>query len=71
LIVLLTMAFIGIILFEVPGLIKQKMWRELAAFSAYLFIGMAMSIPQVLGIILPNPSKAIEVLIKPVSELLK
>jgi len=65
------MAFIGIILFEVPGLIKQKMWRELAAFSAYLFIGMAMSIPQVLGIILPNPSKAIEVLIKPVSELLK
>jgi len=71
LIVLLTMAFIGIILFEVPGLIKQKMWRELAAFSFYLSIGMAMSIPQVLGIILPNPSKAIEVLIKPVSDLLK
>jgi len=65
------MAFIGIILFEVPGLIKQKMWRELAAFSFYLSIGMAMSIPQVLGIILPNPSKAIEVLIKPVSDLLK
>ncbi len=70
-IVLLIIVFIGIVLLEVPGLIKQKMWRELAAFSFYLFIGMALSIPQVLGIILPNPSKAIEVLIKPVSELLK
>ncbi len=70
-IVLLIIAFIGIILFEVPGLIKQKMWRDLVAFSIYLFIGMALSIPQVLGIILPNPSKAIEVIIKPVSELLK
>ncbi len=68
---LLILAFIGIILFEVPGLIKKKMWRELAAFSLYLSIGMALSIPQVLGIILPNPSKAIEVLIKPISELLK
>lgn len=70
-IVLLIMAFIGIILFEVPGLVKKKMWRELIAFSVYLSIGMALSIPQVLGIILPNPSKAIEVLIKPVANLLK
>ena len=70
-IVLLIIAFIGIILFEVPGLIKKKMWRELAAFSIYLSIGMALSIPQVLGIILPNPSKAIEVLVKPITEMLK
>lgn len=67
---LLILTFVGIILFEVPGLIKKKMWRELAAFSFYLSIGMALSIPQALGIILPNPSKVIEVLIKPISELL-
>lgn len=70
-IVLLIMAFIGIILFEAPGLIKKKMWRELTTFSLYLSIGMALSIPQVLGITLPNPTKAIEVLVKPISELLK
>lgn len=70
-IVLLIMTFIGIILFETPGLIKKKMWRELAAFSMYLSIGMALSIPQVLGIKLPNPTKAIEALFKPISELLK
>ncbi|KAF1084225.1 hypothetical protein SPSYN_02629 [Sporotomaculum syntrophicum] len=68
---LLILAFIGIILFEIPSLIKKKMWRELAAFSLYLSIGMALSIPQAMGIILPNLSKAIEVLIKPISELLK
>lgn len=70
-IVLLIMVFIGIILFEAPGLIKKKMWPELAAFSLYLSVGMALSIPQALGITLPNPTKAIEVLVKPISELLK
>lgn len=70
-IVLLIIVFIGIILFEVPGLVKKKMWRELAAFSVYLSIGMALSIPQVLGVELPNPTKAIEALFKPLSDLLK
>lgn len=70
-IVLLILLFIGIILFEAPGLVKKKMWRELAAFSVYLSIGIALSIPQVLEVKLPNPTKAIEALMKPISELLK
>ena len=70
-IILVVLAFIGIILFEAPGLVKKKMWRELAAFSVYLWIGMALSIPQALGIKMPNPTKAIEALFKPISELLK
>ena len=70
-IALLILLFIGIILFEAPGLVKKKMWRELAAFSVYLSVGMALSIPQVLGVKLPNPTKAIEALFKPISELLK
>jgi hypothetical protein len=70
-IVLLLVLFAGIILFEVPGLIKKKMWRELVAFSVYLLIGMALSIPQVMGLKLPNPNRAIEALFEPLSELLK
>jgi len=70
-IALMIVLFIGIILFEVPGLVKRKMWRELAAFSVYLGIGMALTIPQALGVKLPNPNNAIEALFKPVSELLK
>ena len=70
-IALLIVLSIVIILFEVPGLVKKKMWRELAAFSVYLWIGIALLIPQALGIKLPNPTKAIEALFKPLSELLK
>ncbi|MGB9803181.1 hypothetical protein [Desulfofundulus sp.] len=70
-VLMLIVLFTGIILFEVPGLVKKKMWRELAAFSVYLAIGMALSIPQVLGVKVPNPSRAIEALFKPLAELLK
>ncbi|MDK2823181.1 MAG: hypothetical protein PWQ67_574 [Clostridia bacterium] len=70
-IALLFLLFIGIILLEVPGLVKKKMWRELVSFSIYLFIGMALSIPQVLGVKIPNPTKVIEVIFRPISELLK
>lgn len=70
-IVLLIMLFIGIVLIKVPGLVKKKMWRELVAFSVYLCIGVALSIPLVLGVELPNPTRAIEALVKPVSEWLR
>ncbi len=69
--VLLVLLFISIILFEAPGLIREKMWGELAAFSVYLLIGMALSIPQAMGIRLPNPTKTIEALFRPLAELLK
>lgn len=64
-IILLLLLFLGIIWLEVPGLVKKKMWRELIAFSVFLITGMALSIPQVLGIAVPNPSKPVEALFKP------
>lgn len=67
----LVVLFLGIILLEVPGLIKKKMWGELATFSAYLLIGVGLCIPQLLGVRLPNPTKAIEALFRPVAELLR
>lgn len=63
--------FLGIILWEAPGLVRKKMWPELAAFAAYLLLGMALSFPQALGVELPNPTRACEALFKPISELLK
>lgn len=70
-IALLIAAFAGIILLEVPGLVKKKMWRELGAFLMYLSIGMALSVPQALGVELPNPNKAIEAVFKPIAALLE
>lgn len=68
---LLTLIFLGIIAFEAPGLIKKKMWRELAAFSVLLIIGMIYSYGQVLNLPLPNPTKGIEAVFKPVSQYLE
>lgn len=71
LIALLLVFFLDIVLLEAPGLVKKKMWRELLAFSGYLLLGLALSLPQVMGIKVPNPTKVIEALFKPLAELLK
>jgi hypothetical protein len=68
---LLSLIFIGIIAYEAPGLFKKKMWRELAAFSVLLIIGMIYSYGQVLELPLPNPTKGIEAVFRPVSEYLE
>lgn len=68
---LLSLVFIAIIAYEAPGLIKQKMWRELAAFGVLLIIGMVYSYGQVLNLPLPNPTKGIEAVFKPVSQYLE
>ncbi|KLU63478.1 hypothetical protein CEB3_c01450 [Peptococcaceae bacterium CEB3] len=68
---LLILLFIGIIVFEVPNLVKKKMWRELTAFSLYLAMGMTLSILEALRVKVPNPAMAVEVLFKPLSGLLK
>lgn len=70
-IVLVLLAFVLIIWIEVPGLVKKKMWRELAAFSVFLAIGMALAIPQVYGIRPFKPNAPIEALFKPLVDLLK
>ncbi|MGQ9824887.1 MAG: hypothetical protein ACUVSK_07805 [Desulfotomaculales bacterium] len=69
--VLVLLAFGIIALAEIPPLVKKKMWRELAAFSLYFLLGLALSLPQALGLKVPNPTKAIEALFRPLSELLK
>lgn len=70
-VILLVLAFLGMIALEVPGLVKKKAWRELAAFSFFLLLGFALALPQVLDLEAPNPSDAIEALYKPLSEWLK
>lgn len=70
-VVLLLLLFAAIVLSEVPDIVRRKMWGELAAFCLYLLIGMVLSIPQALGLSLPSPTAAIEVLFSPLSVLLK
>lgn len=63
----LSFVFFLIILYEVPRLINDKMWRELIAFSVLMLIGMTVSYAQVLDLPIPNPTKAIIKVFKPVS----
>lgn len=68
---LLSLVFLSIIYLQAPPLIKNKMWRELIAFAVYLLIGMAISVPLVLGFELPSPTKAIEAVYKPLASWLR
>lgn len=70
-IVLLMLVFVIIIAFEVPGLVRKKMWRELTAFSVLLFIGMVLSFGQALKLPIPNPTRGIEAVFRPLSQYLE
>ena len=63
--------FILIIFFEVPSLIRSKLWRELAAFSVLLTIGFVLSFLQVIGVKIPSPNNGIIFLVETVSKMLK
>jgi len=55
---LLIYAYIFII--NVPGLIKRKEWKELAAFSFLFVIAFALGIMYVLDIPIPSPMKGLQ-----------
>jgi putative effector of murein hydrolase len=61
---LLIAVFIGLILYEVPGLIRNKYWRELAAFSILISIAFGISLLQTLKIEIPNPIRDTQYLVK-------
>jgi hypothetical protein len=66
---LLILAFLGVALFEVPNLIRNKHWRELTFFSAFLAFAFLLSLLQILNVELPNPIRGIQYLIKDILHL--
>lgn len=61
---ILILVFTGIALVETPGILKQKLWGELATLSILLTIGFTLSLLQIMEIKAPNPNDAIASLIK-------
>jgi len=53
---------------QAPPLLKSGQWRELAAFTVFLGLDLAITIPQVLGIRLPSPDDYLFDLFRPVVE---
>lgn len=61
----------GILLaLEVPGLVKKQMRRELAVYFLLMVIGAVYSIDQVFDWPLPNPTKGVEAIFKPLAEVM-
>ncbi|MBP2654737.1 MAG: hypothetical protein H6Q73_2306 [Firmicutes bacterium] len=60
----LCLAFAGIALAELPGLVKKKYWKESLVFAGLLLLGFCLSLFQIIGIKIPNPGSGIENLIK-------
>jgi len=64
---LITLAYGGIIFLEVPRLVAQKMWRTLLAFAVLLLPAMLYSYGLAFDVELPNPTKFIEGIFKPLA----
>lgn len=63
-VLLLIIIFIGIILFEVPEMIRNGYWHELKIFSVFLIAAFTISLLYILGIPIPNPVKGMEYVVK-------
>lgn len=63
--------FAGIFLFEVPALIKQKYWRELAAFLFFWGLSLTLAVLLTFNIPVPNPQKMINTSVEYIFKLIK
>ncbi|NLT94752.1 MAG: hypothetical protein GXW85_04335 [Clostridia bacterium] len=59
-VLLLLIFFSGIVIFEVPGLVYRKYWKELIVFFLFWGFAFIISLLAVLGVTLPSPAKGIE-----------
>jgi len=70
-IVAVIIVYIMIALIQMPSLIRQKLWRELATFLVLLGIGFILSLLQVIGVRIPSPNQGILILAEIISDILK
>ncbi|MGE5554215.1 MAG: hypothetical protein ACM3XZ_09935 [Betaproteobacteria bacterium] len=56
---------------EVPGLIRSRLWGELAVFSFFWLWGLAMALVLAAGGQIPNPNQAVEAAVTGVGRLLQ
>lgn len=61
---------IGIVLYEVPSLIKRKLKRELWVFFILLIVGVILSIAESLNLDMPNPADWLTIIYKPFTDLM-
>ncbi|AFQ43430.1 hypothetical protein [Desulfosporosinus meridiei] len=61
---LLISAFLGVVLYEVPNLIRNKYWRELVVFSVLFSLTFMLALLQTLGFQIPSPAIGVDYLVE-------
>lgn len=61
---LLTVAFVVLVLLEAPDLIRNKYWRELAAYSFLMSLAFTVCLLEILHIEILNPVRDTQYWIK-------
>ena len=70
-VVMIVIAFIAIAAYETPGLVRNKLWKDLVVFAGLVIFGFVISLLQAIGIPVPNPIKGIEYLTEKVARLFR
>lgn len=60
---LLCLAFLVMLLLDLPALLRKKQWRELTVFMVLWVLGLVMSSLLTIGVKLPSPVKGIKYVI--------
>lgn len=67
---LMTLGFAAVSLFDLPRLIKEKYWRELAVYALILVLAFTLAVLQLLNVPVPNPVKDTQYLVQRIFRLL-
>ncbi|MDA8235481.1 MAG: hypothetical protein M0Z31_11920 [Clostridia bacterium] len=66
-ILLVLVVFFLVLWLELPKLIRQRWWWELAVFAVIWALALVVSVAQIYDLPLPNPTHGLEYIFKPVS----
>lgn len=67
--VLIVLLFIFLSSIDIIPLYHEKMWKEMAVHSLFMFINLSLALALVLGVEVVNPTDIIEIIFKPLSPL--
>lgn len=68
LIIAIILSAVGIAAFEMPAMLRERLYKELVTFLVLLVIGVALAIAVSITTDLPNPYEGIANLYKPITD---
>jgi len=71
LVIVVSLAYIGIIALEAPHMVRSGLWRELLAFSLFLLLAIIYSLGLIFNWQLPNLVQGLGVLFDPVTRFMQ